>query len=181
MHHFDKDSKGDKEPGPNILSADFFCLRQFEETRSQTSIIPTLVYQFSKQSKSFRNTLLLHAHKFESAAVPDKQMQDLLVDPWRKLIEKHPAPPYLIIIDALDEIEGEGGSSFLWDLLETVNSGHLHGLKFLITSQPDPDLAKLCASFKSKAVCHLYEVPTDTVNHNITKYLQAKLPAHQEP
>ena len=179
--HFNKDSKGDKEPGPNILGANFFCSRQFEETRSQTNIIPTLVYQLSKQSTSFRNALLLHAHNFESAAVPDKQMQDLLVDPWRKLIEKHPAPPYLIILDALDEIEGEGGSSFLRDLLETVNSGHLHGLKFLITSRPDPDLAKLCASLESKAVCHLYEVPTDTVNRDITKYLQAKLPALREP
>ena len=179
--HFDEDGKGDKEPGPNILGADFFCSRQFEETRSQTNIIPTLVYQLSKQSKLFRNALLLHAHKFESAAVPDKQIQDLLVDPWRKLTQTHPAPPYLIIIDALDEIEGEGGSSFLRDLLNTVNSGHLRGLKFLITSRPDPDLAELCASFKSEAVCHLYDVPANTVNRDITIYLQAKLPALPKP
>ena len=108
-------------------------------------------------------------------------MQDLLVDPWRKLTQTHPAPPYLIIIDALDEIEGEGGSSFLWDLLNTVNSGHLRGLKFLITSRPDPNLAELCASFKSEAVCHLYDVPANTVNRDITTYLQAKLPALPKP
>ena len=179
--HFDEASKGDKDPGPNILGGNFFCSRQFEETRRQTSIIPTLVYQLSKQSKSFRDALLLYAHKLDSATVPDKQMEDLLVDPWRKMTEKYPAPPYLIIIDALDEIEGEGGSSFLRDLLKTVKSGHLHGLKFLITSRPDPDLTKLCASFKSEAVCRLYEVPTDTVNEDITTYLQAKLPALREP
>ena len=179
--HFDGDSKGDKDPGPTILGANFFCSRQFEETRRQTSIIPTLVYQLSKQSKSFRNALLLHPHKLESAAIPDNQMKDLLVDPWRKLTEKHPAPPYLVIIDALDEIEGEGGSSFLRDLLETIDSGHLLGFKFLITSRPNPDLAKLCSSSNSKAVCYLHEVSTDTLNNDITTYLQAKLSALPKP
>jgi len=179
--HFDEEGSGDTNPGPNILGGDFFCSRQFEETRRQTSIIPTLVYQLSNQSKSFRDALLLHAHKLKSATIPDKQMKDLLVDPWRKLTEKRPAPPYLVVIDALDEIEEEGGSLFLRDLLKTVDSGHLCGLKFLITSRPDPDLAKLCASFDSEAVCHLYEVPTDTVRGDITKYLKAKLPALREP
>src|SRR6202044_2977656 len=153
--HFDEDSSedsnGDTNPGPNILGADFFCSRQFEETRSQTSIIPTLVYKLSKQSKSFRDALMLHPDKLEPAAVPNGQMKDLLVEPWRKLTEKHTAPPYLIIVDALDEIEGEGGSFFLRDLLKTVDSGHLRGLKFLITSRLNPELAKLCASFNSEA------------------------------
>ena len=108
-------------------------------------------------------------------------MKDLLVDPWRKLTEKHPAPPYLVIIDALDEIEGEGGSSFLRDLLETIDSGHLLGFKFLITSRPNPDLAKLCSPFNSKAVCYLHEVSTDTLNNDITTYLQAKLSALPKP
>ena len=108
-------------------------------------------------------------------------MKDLLVDPWRRLTEKHPVPPYLVIIDALDEIEGEGGSSFLRDLLETIDSGHLRGFKFLITSRPNPDLANLCASFNSRAVCYLHEVPTDTMNDDIMTYLQAKLSALPKP
>ena len=179
--HFDEDDDGDMDPGPNILGGDFFCSRQFEETRRQINIIPTLVYQLSTQSKSFRDALLLHPHKFKSAAVPNKQMKDLLVDPWKRLTKKHPAPPYLVIIDALDQIEGEGGTSFLRDLLKYVNSGHLCGLKFLITSRLDPDIAKLCTSFNSEAVCRLYEVPADTVNNDIMTYLHAKLPALQKP
>ena len=170
--HFVKDSNGSKE---NILGADFFCSRQFEETRRQISIIPTLVYQLSKRSKSFHDAVLLHSHKLDSAAVLDKQMKDLLVDPWRN--KKGPVPPYLVIVDALDEIQGQGGFCFLRDLLKTIDSGHLFGLKFLITSRPDPGLANLCESFNSKAVCRLHEVPTDTVNDDITIYLQEKLPA----
>jgi hypothetical protein len=178
--HFDEGDNGDANPGPNILGANFFCSRQFGETRRQTNIIPTLVYQLSKQSKSFADALL-HANKFDSVTVPTKQMKDLLVDPWDKSITQRPAgfPPYLIVVDALDEIEDKGGSAFLQELLNTVNSGRLRGLKFFITSRPDPVLAKLCASFNSEAVCRLYEVPTETVNSDIAKYLETKLPQLQ--
>ena len=178
--HFDKASKGDKDPGPNILGGNFFCSRQFEETKCQASIIPTLVYQLSKQSKSFRDALLLHAHKLESAAVPEEQMKDLLVYPWRKLTEKHPAPPYLIIVDALDEIEGEGGSSFLRDLLETVNSGHLRSLKFLITSRLDLILLNF-AHHSTLKPCVVFMRFQLTLNEDIMRYLTEKLPALQEP
>jgi len=69
---------------------------------------------------------------------------------------------------------GEGWL-FLEELLGMTKS-HLQGLKFLITSRPDPDLANLCSSFTSDAVCALYDVPTDTVKADIATYLQAKLP-----
>jgi len=109
-------------------------------------------------------------------------MKDLLVDPWAKSISQRPSefPPYLIVVDALDEIEDDGGSSFLRDLLKTVDDGHLKALKFLITSRPDPDLARLCASFRSDAICRLYDVPTDTVKADIATYLKAKLSALQD-
>ncbi|KAF8634523.1 hypothetical protein AX14_010652 [Amanita brunnescens Koide BX004] len=105
-------------------------------------------------------------------------MKDLLVGPWeRSANDRRPElPPYLVLIDALDEIEGEGGPECLRELLMTVKSGHLQGLKFLITSRPHPDLASLCASFSSDAVCRLHEVPMDAVKADIVTYLKHKLP-----
>ena len=164
----------------NVLGANFFCSRQFQETRVQKNILPTIVYQLARQSRSYAHALL-RANKFDSVDVLSKQMKDLLVDPWQhSASERFPElPPYVIIIDALDEIEGKGGSTFLRDLLKTIDKGRLRGLKFLVTSRPDPELAKLCSSLKSDAVCCLYEVPTDTVKADILKYLRAKLPALQ--
>ena len=106
-----------------------------------------------------------------------KQMKDLLVVPWMKSMSKHLAKfsPLLVIVDALDEIEDRGGSAFLEELLKMTNKSHLRGLKFFITSQPEVDLAKLCSSFTSDAVCALYNIPTDTVKADIATYLQAKL------
>ena len=172
--YFDDETKSEAQ---NILRANFFCSRQFEETRRQKYIIPTIVYQLARQSRSYAHALL-EADKFGSADIPSKQMKDLLVGPWqRSANDRSPElPPYLVVIDALDEIEGEGGPIFLRDLLMTVNDGQLQGLKFLITSRPHPELASLCATFPSDAVCRLYKVPMDTVKADIVTYLKHKLP-----
>jgi len=122
-------------------------------------------------------------NKPDSVDVITKQMKDLLVGPWQHSVGKRARElrPYLIIVDALDEIEDDGGSGFLEELLKASSQGHLRGLKFLVTSRPDPDLAALCSSFNSNVVCRLYEVPMDTVKDDIMKYLRAKLPALQDP
>ena len=172
--HFDDETKTEAQ---NILRANFFCSRQFEETRRRKYIIPTIVYQLARQSRSYAHALLT-ANKFDSVDVLSKQMKDLLVGPWQQSARDRPPelPPYLVVVDALDEIEGQGGSAFLLELLTTVYGSQLQGLKFLITSRPHPELASLCKTFSSDAVCRLYDVPKDTVGADIVAYLKDKLP-----
>jgi len=173
----DDDEEGDAVQGaPKILGANFFCSRQFEETRQKKNIVPSIVDQLAHRSQPFANTLL-KANKFDSVNITSKQMKDLLVDPWMQSVnDKHAGFPFLVVVDALDEIEDRGGSTFLEELLRRTEKSHLLGLKFLITSRPDPGLANLCSSFTSDAVCALYDVPTDTVKADIATYLHAKLP-----
>jgi len=182
--HFDgqeADEEDDEESdamqdAPKILGANFFCSRQFEETRQEKSIIPAIVDQLAHHSQPFANALL-RANKFDSVNIKSKQMKDLLADPWVQSVNnQHAEFPFLVVVDALDEIEHRGGSAFLEELLRMTEKSHLQGLKFLVTSRPDPDLAKLCSSFTSDAICALYDVPTDTVKADIATYLQAKLP-----
>jgi len=54
-------------------------------------------------------------------------MEDLLVGPWHQSNNaRHTEiPPYLIVVDALDEIEDRGGYNFLRELLDEVNSRKL--------------------------------------------------------
>ena len=135
------------------------------------------VYQLARRSKSYARSLL-DADKFDSVDILSKQMQDLLVGPWEKSVGNRSPdlPPYLVIVDALDEIEGGGGSEFLRALLTMINKGCLRGLKFLVTSRPDPELASLCQSFSSDAVCRLHDVAADEVDADIAKYLHVALP-----
>ena len=171
--HFNDETESEAQ---NILRANFFCSRQFEETRRQKYIISTIVYQLARQSRSYAHALL-GANKFDSVDVLSKQMMDLLVGPWQESATNRPPelPPYLVVVDALDEVEGQGGSALL-ELLTIVNGGQLQGLKFLITSRPQPELASLCKTFSSDAVCRLYDVPKDTVRTDIVTYLKNKLP-----
>ena len=175
--HFDDLEETDHTARHTVLGGNFLCSRQFEETRRQVRIIPTLVYQLARKSRSYAHALH-EADKFDSVDKLSKQMKDLLVGPWQKSESRRHVelPPYLIVVDALDEIEADGGSKFLQSLLETINQGRLRGLKFLVTSRPDPPVEELCKTFSSKAVCRLQDVPIERVGPDITRYLQIKLP-----
>ena len=165
-----------------VLGGNFLCSRQFPETQAQTRILPTIAYQLAHKCKSYANALHV-VDKFDAVNHDvSSQMKGLLVDPW-KLSEptRHPKvgpelPPYLIVIDALDEIEGDGGSAFLRALFMAILNSDLRGLKFLVTSRSDPNLVLLCESFASKAVCRLQEVPIAEAMSDIETYLEAKLP-----
>jgi hypothetical protein len=96
-----------------VLGANFRCSRQFQETQVQTRILPTIAYQLARKCKSYANALHV-ADKFD--AVDHKvatQIQDFLVRPWQQSEAACPPelPPYLIVIDALDEIKDNGGSA----------------------------------------------------------------------
>ena len=163
-----------------VLGGNFLCSRQFTETQLQTRILPTIAYQLAHKCKSFANAL--HVVDKLDAVNHDlsSQIKGLLVEPWLSEVNCHPGQPelpiYLIVIDALDEIKGLGGLIFLRDLLKAINEYNLRGLKFLVTSRPDPNVATLCESFESEAVCRLQDVRIEEAKSDIEKYLKTQLP-----
>jgi hypothetical protein len=175
--YFDRLEKKEYTGRHTLLGGAFLCSRQFEETRRQIHMIPTLVYQLARKSRSYAHALH-ESNKFDSVDKLTEQMEDLLVGPWHQSEpQRHTElPPYLIVVDALDEIEADGGSMFLQDILETINRRPLRGLKFLVTSRPNPRVVELCKPFSSNAVYRLQDVPIERVGSDITKYLLVKLP-----
>ena len=78
------------------------------------------MYQLARKSGSYAQALL-KADKLDSVGrILSKQMKDLLVGPWQQSMnERHfQLPSYLVIVDALDEINDQGGSAFLKELLD---------------------------------------------------------------
>ena len=160
-----------------VLGANFLCSRQFQETQTQTRILPTIAYQLARKCKSYANALHV-ADKFDAVNHDvSSQMKGLLVEPWQLSEATRDAelPPYLIVIDALDEIKGDGGSAFLRDLLIAINEYNLRGFKFLVTSWSDPKVDALCESFTSEAVCRLQDVPIEEAKSDIKTYLKTQL------
>ena len=161
-----------------VLGGNFLCSRQFQETQSQTRIVPTIAYQLALKCKSYANALHV-ADKFNSVNHNiSSQIKGLLVEPWQlsEALRNPELPPYLIVIDALDEIKGDGGSAFLHDLLEAIKKYDLRGFKFLVTSRPHPKVAALCKSFTSESICRLQDVPIEEAKSDIVTYLQTQLP-----
>jgi hypothetical protein len=103
------------------LGGNFLCSRQFEETRERTRIVPTIAYQLAHKCKSYEGALH-KAERFNAVNhdVPT-QLMDLLISPWQQSTRSLELPLYLIVIDALDEIKGDGGSAFLRDLLTVID------------------------------------------------------------
>ena len=146
--------------------------------QAQNRIIPTIAYQLARKCESYANAL--HVADNFNAVNHDvsSQMTDLLVEPWQlSEATRHPElPPYLIVIDALDEIKGNGGSEFLRELLKTIDKCNFRGFKFLVTSRPDPKVSALCKSFTSDAICRLQDVPIEEAKLDIETYLKIQLP-----
>ncbi|CAA7260761.1 unnamed protein product [Cyclocybe aegerita] len=172
---FDKDDDINQY---TTFGGNFLCSRQFEETRQRTRIIPTIAYQLARKCRSFADALYI-ADKFNTINHDvSSQLKDLLVGPWQQSdpTRGQEVSPYLIVIDALDEIADGGGSAFLRDLLIAINKYDLTGFKFLVTSRPDPEVVTLCKSFTSEAICWLQDVPIEDAQLDIGTYLKTKLP-----
>ena len=160
-----------------VLGGDFLCSRQFEETQQQSRIIPTIACQLAHICKSYADALYV-AQKF-NAVNHDvvTQLKDLLIGPWEQSepTRSPEQPPFLIVIDALDELTGDGGTVFLRDLLMTIDKYDLRGFKFLVTSRSHPEVVQLCESFASRTVCHLQEVPIEEAKPDVKLYLEKRL------
>ncbi|KAF9524137.1 hypothetical protein CPB83DRAFT_948682 [Crepidotus variabilis] len=174
-------------PGPVdtiTLGGNFFCSRQFPETKEAKRIVRTIAYHLSLQCKPFADALSWSG-KFETINQSVRaQLEGLLVGPWQASESARcqdpsiPAPNYLIVIDALDEIDESGGSDFLRDLLQFVNDNEnrLKGLKFFVTSRLDKNLVDHVNSLeRQKELYRLEEVPVEEARGDIKTYLTIEL------
>ena len=161
-----------------VLGGNFFCSRQTEETRDITCIIRTIVYHLALRCKAFADALRASGDFDTIYQDPGVQLERLLIEPWKQAQSADPSQSlhFLVVIDALDEIEEQGGSEFLRELLDGINKHHLQGLKFFATSRPDPKLVDHVQSFEDKQLYRLEQVPMTEAEADITTYLNANLP-----
>jgi len=163
------------------LGGNFFCSRPFDETQRANPIVRTIVYHLALKCKPFADALS-HSGRFETIHQNVRsQLEGLLIGPWNECKDARLADPslpahYLIVIDALDEIDGKGGSEFLRGLLNVINEHRLQGLKFFATSRPDPDIASHLESFENKQFYRLEQVPIEEADADIAIYLKTSLP-----
>ncbi|KIK53573.1 hypothetical protein GYMLUDRAFT_1025372 [Collybiopsis luxurians FD-317 M1] len=159
------------------LGASFFCSRQLPELRTQKNVIPTVVYQLANRCEAFQNALM--AVDKETVNTTMTHALKLLLEPWKQNACNNVSQTWLVVIDALDELEGLGGSNILKDLLNNIAG--IHGLKVLVTSRLDHHIVEICKEqLSSKAICHLEDVEKNVALQDISKYIYTKW-AHLTP
>jgi hypothetical protein len=158
--------------------ASFFCSRQLD-SRNSKLLVTTLCRDLAALDNSYAASVLpiLETNPNVVDAHLRLQIDELLAKPWQASIAQrtgHNLPTPVVVVDALDE--NDRGTEFLEGLLRVIHAGQLAGIRFLVTSRPDPKIVDLCKSFPLNAVCKLHEVDTANVQNDIEKYLREALP-----
>ena len=155
--------------------ASFFCSRQLDSKNSKL-LVTTLCRDLAELFDSYAANvlpILVNESKVVDAAL-HLQIEKLLAKPWQASLAQREGPTPMVVMDALDE--SDRGTEFLKELLCVIRDGQLSGIKFLVTSRPDPGIVSMCKSFPPNVVCKLHEVDTANVQNDIEKYLQEALP-----
>ncbi|KAJ7696302.1 WD40-repeat-containing domain protein [Mycena rosella] len=163
------------------LGASFFCSRNDEKARSRASIIPTIVQQLLPISKPF-------AHSVENAHIgiiiqaSTCHVAELLVQAWLQAMASQQVeerPPLVVVIDALDEIEGNiQGPHLIKQLVKALSAPgtRLSGLKFFLTSRPHPRIEAECSAIERKAVYRMEEITPKDAIKDVRQFVNAELP-----
>ncbi|KAI6160843.1 WD40-repeat-containing domain protein [Pisolithus thermaeus] len=146
------------------------------DRRRVASVIPTLAYQLASVNSVYRRKLcdVLKAHPDAPSHAQQYQLKELLLDPLKEVPS---LPPYLIILDALDECDKErameGGDLIPLILRELPNSGL--NIKVLITSRPERSIKNMFNArgrgMKIYDTSVLHDMDQSVVKEDIASYL----------
>lgn len=145
------------------LGASVFFSRDEADRRRVPFIIPTLAYQLASLNPAYRRKLceVLKVHPDAPSRAQQYQLKELLMDPLKEVPS---LPPYLIVLDALDECDKErdreGGDLIPLFLRELPHSGL--NIKVFITSRPERSIEGMF-----RAAGHGTEIYDSTILHDI--------------
>lgn len=131
-----------------MLAASFFFGRGRDRRGRIDHFVTTIAYQLSVSIPVIRDlvgTIIAKDPSILHQSV-DVQFQTLIVDPFTSVFHGTSRislqQPFLVIIDGLDECDGERNRYFILYNISALVNKHGLPLAFLITSRPDPLIQK---------------------------------------
>ncbi|KAK7687211.1 hypothetical protein QCA50_009716 [Cerrena zonata] len=163
------------------LGASFFFIRGIEKLSTIHFVVPTIAFQLANNIPELRRPIVeaVRAYvAFNETQQLEHQLDALLVKPFQSLPLDH--SPVVIIIDAVDECTQSGQDEvahFLYLLMKSVYGQSLP-LRILLTTHPEIHIERPLTSVKFCQIAKpfkLQDVPLDTVNMDITRYVEVGL------
>ncbi|KIK57264.1 hypothetical protein GYMLUDRAFT_46523 [Collybiopsis luxurians FD-317 M1] len=155
-----------------LLMASFFCSRESVDRKNSALIFPTLACQLASWDCEYQNALVdvLARFPYIGSALPHEQVQRLIVDPLKKL----PLKTFALVIDALDECDGERATEkILLALLQHVASAP--SLKVFVSCRPAAYVETLLSFGEHRRMFKLHQVPASIVDSDLRLFYHQRL------
>ncbi|KIL57160.1 hypothetical protein M378DRAFT_172066 [Amanita muscaria Koide BX008] len=156
-----------------LLGASFFFSRDEADRKNAEKVFSTIAYQLCVYNETFSkaigDVLLTERGSAATTKDPQEQLQVLIVDPLRSIVQTR-SQPILIVVDALDECDEEDGISVLTGLRQLVRD--LPSFKVMLTTRPQPYLDHFLRSQDGLRIFHLQNIEDKIVDGDIRLYLQ---------
>ena len=163
----------------NCLGASFFFRRGETDRSSAGKLIATLAYQLAARVPRFGQevTKSFELNPEVTTRHLREQFDNLLQGPLRATPVRRPTPTWVIVLDALDEIDTEQDIPVLINLLAELESTCSVKLRIFVTSRPELSVRRGFGSLSGgghrKVV--LEDATASTVDADISRFLDVQL------
>ncbi|CCO35853.1 hypothetical protein BN14_09973 [Rhizoctonia solani AG-1 IB] len=161
------------------LGASFFCSRASRDCRQARHIIPTIAYQLAQFSHPFQCALdkVLREDSDVHTRALNIQYQRLLLEPLTQAKSSLPTD-FIVVIDALDECEGEGVVAQVLRLL--LSTTRTLPIRYLVTSRSEAAIAREIKGWddgqdEAQLIIYNFDLDSSTVRKDIRAYMRDAL------
>ncbi|KAL2782618.1 hypothetical protein BJX66DRAFT_331084 [Aspergillus keveii] len=163
-----------------MLAASFFFKKGAGDQGNARRLFSTIAWQLASNISSLgaRIQNAVDEEPDISTRIIEKQFEQLLLQPLRVLEQsEHGKSCYVIVIDALDECEGEGHVETILQLLPRVMDVQSISLRFLLTSRPEHAALLGFRSLleKDRQYMVLHTIPEPLITRDISLFLEHRL------
>ncbi|KIL61130.1 hypothetical protein M378DRAFT_13692 [Amanita muscaria Koide BX008] len=163
----------------NFLGGSFFFSRDEGDRKNAKKFFTTIAYQLCLYNKPFSEAIGKVLQTDGGSAItkgPQEQLQALIVEPLRSMIQSR-ARPILLVVDALDECDEEDWLSILTGLRQLVQD--LPSFKVILTTRPQPYLDRFFGNQDGHKMFRLQDIENKVVDGDIRLYLKHSLSLEQ--
>ncbi|KIL62312.1 hypothetical protein M378DRAFT_12905 [Amanita muscaria Koide BX008] len=156
----------------NLLGASFFFSRDEADRNNAKKFFTTIAYQLCVYNETFSkaigDVLLTERGAAATTKDPQEQLQVLILDPLRSIVQSL-VRPILVIVDALDECDEADEHAVVMGLTQLVRL--LPSFKVILTTRPQPLVDHLFGNHDGHKIFRLQDIENKVVDGDIRLYL----------
>lgn len=164
------------EPAVARLASSFFFSRRTSDRNSDKHLVATISYQLTQSIEKTKPIIenVVHNDPLIFSRAVNAQFSKLVIEPLLQ-VSKGSDPRKVIIIDGLDECDGDDKQCGIIDVICTAVSRHRLPFCFLVASRPEPHIRDAFNHDKLfKLSRNIPLIEDSESNNDVSKYLRSE-------